>query len=301
MEPVPQMACVSSENVPTLQSSVPQSDLEIKTKYSPISRKCTSQPLPPPPKTGFQPLSKKTHGNTGPTQPLSSRKCHGGLVELEQVTRGGPTFISAAPPASPLSSQIAPELKPFAASPPMSPQLARTSSFLALPSPAIMVSKASPERNRAVRLSVAEKNKKSACMGTPDLGYLSGIEQSPYLQFDHSPSDLPASTKPSTFGKKLSKSAAEPHIGVAKVSKPEPNIPTQQSFGMSLTPSSSLSVPQQQMSRITPTHPLPLQTEDTPPGAPRPRQRSRRLSEEYVYLIRPLNKKLNMCYFALLI
>lgn len=144
-------------------------------------------------------------------------------------------------------------------------------------SPAIIISSASPEKHQRVKL-LFHDNKDSGCVGTPDLGYMSGMEQSPWKRSFTSMSASP-DLEVSTYGKKMSKTVDDRRNQDVDLTSPKPMT---MSSWREKTPSTSLSVPSQQTTGTTPTQPPPLQTEDTPPGAPRPRHRTRRLSEEYV-------------------
>ncbi|XP_063404029.1 uncharacterized protein LOC134687564 [Mytilus trossulus] len=169
---------------------------------------------------------------------------------------------------------------------PASPQVMQASSPQSIqsPAPAIMVSEASPEKHKPISLSkYNEHPKKSGCMGSPEGNICIG-DSAPLRQQTTSSSE--SQSQPNTASPQLAGSSRfrggvtpPPLSQVPQISKrplPTPSPAAVKTNTSNKTPSSFLTIPEQQRSKITPTQSH-LQAEEIP-GAPRPRAPARRMS-----------------------
>jgi len=160
--------------------------------------------------------------------------------------------------------------------------------------PAVMVTSASPEKNRPVSLSQRQE-KKSGCMGSPNVMSSASVSQMPPLS-PMSRGQQPYTTSPRPAAGRSPYAPLTPDE-ITPTSSPStqgrllptpPLAPKPQAATIDTTPSSFLSVPQQELTKITPTQPPPLQANDQPPPAPKAKPPPRRMSGQHDVISMPL-------------
>ena len=198
-----------------------------------------------------------THDNTALKKTVESTVLPQSAAPKEMKNKFQSCFISSAPMLNADSSV---------------PQQAKK--FYKSAAPAVMVTSASPEKYRYVSLS-QRVEKKSGCM-VPLSPMSQGQQQytisprpatgrSPYAPL--TPDEITPTSSPSIQGRLLP--------------TPSPLAPRPQAATIDTTPSSFLSVPQQVLTKITPTQPPPLQANDQPPPAPKAKPPPRRMSGQH--------------------
>jgi hypothetical protein len=198
-----------------------------------------------------------THDNTALKKTVESTVLPQSAAPKEMKNKFQSCFISSAPMLDADSSV---------------PQQAKK--FYKSAAPAVMVTSASPEKYRYVSLS-QRFEKKSGCM-VPLSPMSQGQKQytisprpatgrSPYAPL--TPDEITPTSSPSIQGRLLP--------------TPSPLAPRPQAATIDTTPSSFLSVPQQVLTKITPTQPPPLQANDQPPPAPKAKPPPRRMSGQH--------------------
>ncbi|VDI59027.1 poly [ADP-ribose] polymerase [Mytilus galloprovincialis] len=246
------------------------------------------------------PFSRKTDLVTGYTAPVSQRSpvMHPQSMQLtspQQVQALSPAMMQPASPQiqqaslpkmmQPTSSQRRQDF--FAQSMQLaSPQAMQASSTQSIqsPAPAIMVSDASPEKHKPISLSKYNENqKKSGCMGSPDSKICIGGSATPRQQTtssSESGSHWDTASPQLAGNTRFRGGVTPPSLSqVPQISRrpvPTPSPAAVKTDTSNKTPSSFLTIPEQQRSKITPTQSH-LQAEEIP-GAPRPRAPARRMS-----------------------
>ncbi|CAG2243592.1 PARP2_3_4 [Mytilus edulis] len=246
------------------------------------------------------PSSRKTDLVTGYTAPVSQRSpvMHPQSMQLtspQQVQALSPAMMQPASPQiqqaslpkmmQPTSSQRRQDF--FAQSMQLaSPQAMQASSTQSIqsPAPAIMVSDASPEKHKPISLSKYNENQiKSGCMGSPDSKICIGGSATPRQQTtssSESGSHWDTASPQLAGNTRFRGGVTPPSLSqVPQISRrpvPTPSPAAVKTDTSNKTPSSFLTIPEQQRSKITPTQSH-LQAEEIP-GAPRPRAPARRMS-----------------------
>ncbi|XP_071133573.1 uncharacterized protein [Mytilus edulis] len=244
--------------------------------------------------------SRKTDLVTGYTAPVSQRSP---VMHPQSMQLTSPQQVQALAPAmmQPASPQIQQASLPKMMQPTSpqrrqdffaqsmqraSPQAMQASSTQSIqsPAPAIMVSDASPEKHKPISLSKYNENqKKSGCMGSPDSKICMGGSATPRQQTtssSESGSHWDTASPQLAGNTRFRGGVTPPSLSqVPQISRrpvPTPSPAAVKTDTSNKTPSSFLTIPEQQRSKITPTQPH-LQAEEIP-GAPRPRAPARRMS-----------------------
>ncbi|CAG2205446.1 HSPA1s [Mytilus edulis] len=232
------------------------------------------------------PSSRKTDLVTGYTAPVSQRSpvMHPQSMQLtspQQVQALSPAMMQPASPQiqqaslpkmmQPTSSQRRQDF--FAQSMQLaSPQAMQASSTQSIqsPAPAIMVSDASPEKHKPISLSKYNENQiKSG--STPRQQTTSSSESGSH--WDTASPQLAGNTR---FRGGVTPPSLSQVPQISRRPVPTPSPAAVKTDTSNKTPSSFLTIPEQQRSKITPTQSH-LQAEEIP-GAPRPRAPARRMS-----------------------